>query len=331
VTTSVQICFGASSGGSLFAGGFEPVLAFNLTFDGRFQDFKTYEEYETTSQTFLQGISQYSKIVDGFDVGIAPLFSYKKDHNPPVSVTGDEFINITKEADDVIVWLSLGFHEHLLLAFLIRLFTRYSLPLEKIKVRRMETYLFNGRHEKILSIGMVSPAGLKEAVAPTPLQQVEIDLLTQGWEAITSSNPQKMEAYLNITPTTHFQEGMRDFQGRFPSSKSGLNCCQTELLEVYPSDQASVNANWLVGTVIGRNFSRESLDIFFDGYVIWNLMQLTNLHSPRPAFVITNPYTREHHVSLTDFGRALLKGNGNWMDENPVDYHVGGIHVNHTP
>ena len=287
----------------------------------------TYEDYETSSQTSLQTLYHYTKIVDGYDVGLTPLFYYRKDQEPPVSLTGNEFIKIMKQCDDVIVWVSLGFNEQLLLAFLVRLFTRYSLPLEKIKVRKIETYLYNGKPEDIFNIGMVPPEGLKEAPVPTPLQQVEIDLLIQGWDAITSPTPEKMEAYLSLPPTTHFQKGLKDFQNRFPSSKTGLNRCQTELLEAYPLDQSSVSANFLWCTVIGKGRDKGRFDGVHDGYVIWHLMQMTNVYASRPAFMMTNPYTREHQISLTDYGCALLDGKANWMDENAVDYYVGGIHV----
>ena len=150
---SLNVCYGVSAEGSLFGAGFEPTIAFGHAFDGCIQDFQTYEEYESASQKSLQQIYQYSRIVDEIDIGTVPLFYYRKDsNNPPIPLTSHEFLKIIRQCDDLIVWLSLGFNENLLLAFLIRLFTLYSLPLEKIKVKRIESQLIEGDQHEILSI-----------------------------------------------------------------------------------------------------------------------------------------------------------------------------------
>jgi hypothetical protein len=323
---SLNVCYGVSGEGSLFAAGFEPTIAFGHGFDGCIQDFQTYEEYESAFQKSLQQI--YHRIVDWVDIGTVPLFYYRKDsNNPPIPLTSHKFLKITQQCDDLIVWLSLGFNDNLLLAFLIRLFTLYSLPLEKIKVKRIESQLIEGDQHEILSIAMVSPKELRKATTSVPLQQLEIDLLTQGWDAITSSTPEKMEAYLDILPTTRFQEGIKDFRKRLPFLKTGLNRCQTDLLGVYPLDKADVKASWLVGSVMGKNHNDKHLDLVGDAYIFWNLMQMTNLYAKEPAFIIEQPYTREQSVALTAFGRAILEGKANWRDENSIDYYVGGLHI----
>ncbi len=325
---SLNVCYGVSAEGSLFVAGFEPTIAFGHTFEGRLQDFQTYEEYESTSQKHLQQVYKYSRIVDEMDIGTVPLFHYRKDNNtPPIPLTSYKFLEIIRQCDDVIVWLSLGFNENLLLAFLIRLFTLYSLPLEKIKIKRIESQLIEGNQQDIWSIAMVPPKELKKAIAFIPLQQLEIDLLTQGWDAITSSTPEKMEAYLAIPPITRFQEGIKDFRNRMPFFKTGLNRCQTDLLEAYPLDQAYVKAYWLMGSVLGKHYVNKYLDSIGDPYIIWNLMQMTNIYALEPAFIIEQPYTREQQVALTAFGRAILEGKANWRDKNSIDYYVGGLHI----
>ncbi len=322
---SLNVCYGVSTEGSLFAAGFEPTIAFGHGFEGRLQDFQTYEEYESASQKSFQ---QIFRIVGGVDIGTVPLFYYRKDsNNPPIPLTSHKFLKIIQQCDDLIVWLSLGFKDNLLLAFLIRLFVLYSLPLEKIKVKRIESQLIEGDQHEILSIAMVSPKELKKATTSVPLQQLEIDLLTQGWDAITSSTPEKMEAYLDSVPTTRFQEGIKDFRKRLPFLKTGLNRCQTDLLEVYPLDKADVKAFWLVGSVMGKNYNDKHLDLVGDAYIIWNLMQMTNLYAKEPAFIIEQPYTREQRVALTTFGRAILEGKANWRDKNSIDYYVGGLRI----
>ena len=121
---SLNVCYGVSAEGSLFAAGFEPTIAFGHGFDGCIEDFQTYEEYESTSQKSLQ---QIFRIVGGVDIGTVPLFYYRKDsNNPPIPLTSHKFLKITQQCDDLIVWLSLGFNDNLLLAFLIRLFTEPS-------------------------------------------------------------------------------------------------------------------------------------------------------------------------------------------------------------
>ncbi len=328
MTRSLHVCYGLSAAGSLFAEGFKPTLAFGHTFEGRIQDFKTYEEYEANSQKNLQEIYQHFESVDEIEIWETPLFHYRKDSNtPPIPLTSNTFQKVMTECDAVIVWVSLCFNENLLLAFLIRLFTLYSLPLEKIKVKKIESQLIEGKQHDILSIGMVSRKELKKETDVTSLQQFEIDLLTQGWDAVTSSTPEKMDTYLAIPFTTRFQEGVKDFRNRIPSLKTGLNRCQTDLLEAYPLDREYVKTAWLVGTVLGDNYMNNHLDLVVDLYIIWNLMQMTNLHSQEPAFIIEQPYTREEYVTLTAFGRILREGNVNWRDKNSVDYYVGGLHI----
>jgi len=328
MTTSLQICSGESAMGSLIQAGYAPVMSFSQGFDGPLQDFKTYEEYERAFQKFLYEIceenSEYRIL---FPV---PLFSYRHGPDRSLPISSSEFVKIINEHDEVVIWLSLCFQEQLLLAFLIRLFTLYSLPLEKLKIRRIETQIINGKSETMIAVGMIPPTAMTAAAPPTSLDKSEIELLIKGWATITSSNPEVMETYLRLPPTTRFQEGLKDFRTRLPSPKTGLNRCQTELLEAYPLDQPSINAHYLIGTVMGKLFEARHRDVMNDLYVQWLLMQMTNLDAPQPAFIISDPYTRVHCVSITDFGRALLEGKANWMDENLVDYYVGGVHVKNT-
>jgi hypothetical protein len=312
---------------SFIQAGYAPMMAFALGFDGPLLDLKTYEDYEKSFQKFLQVMCFESRIHYLEEFSSVPLFSYREGPSRSTPISSSKFIKIINECDEVIVWLSLGFHENLLLAFVIRLFTLYSLPLEKIKVRRLEAQTINEKSEKVLSVGHILPHRLAPAAPPTTLEQTEINLLIKGWEAITSSNPEVIEAYLGLPSTTSFQEGLKDFRHRLPSSKIGLNRYQTELLEAYPLDQSSVNAYYLVNAVIGK----WRLDMVNDLYVQWNLLLMTDLYALKPAFIIKDPFTREHHAFITDFGRTLLEGKINWQDYNPVDYYVGGLHIQSMP
>jgi hypothetical protein len=323
MSKSLQICFGMSVAGSLVHAGYEQILIFTQGFDGPLQDLKTYEDYEKAFQDFQKVMSSPNIYID--ELPIAPLFCYWQGLGQSTPLSSTEFIRIINECDESVIWLSLGFHENLLLVFLIRLFNLYSLPLKKIKVRRVETQIINGKSEPMVSVGMIPQQGLKAAAPSIPLDQSEIDLLIKGWEAITSLEQETIEAYLSIPSTTRFQESLKDFRNRMPSSKTGLNRCQTELLEAYPLDQRFENPLRLIGTAMGKLH----IDITFDLYIQWNLLLLTNLRARNPAFLITDPFTKERRISLTDFGRSLLEGKANWFDENPVDYYVGGLHIKH--
>ncbi len=316
MSKSLQICFGMSAAGLLRHAGYEQILIFTQGFDGPLQDLKTYEAYEKAFQDFQKVISSPNLYIDEFS--IAPLFCYSQGLCQSTPLSSTEFIRIINACEESVIWLSLGFHENLLLVFLIRLFTLYSLPLKKIKVRRIETQIIQGKLEPILSVSMIPQEGIKTAPPPTPLDQSEIDLLIKGWEAITSSEPETIEAYLTIPSTTCFQEGLKDFRNRMPSSKTGLNRSQTELLEAYPLDQPFENPLRLIGRAMGILH----IDITFDLYIQWNLLLLTNLRSKNPAFLLT-----EAGISLTDFGRSLLEGKANWLDKNPIDYYVGGLPI----
>jgi hypothetical protein len=328
----LQICFGESAMGSMIQAGYAPVIAFAQGFHGPLHDLDSYEGYEKAFQGFLEGMHHYigrEDITHWIEaLGSIPLFSYRDGTSPSTPLPSSEFIRLMNVHDKVIVWVSLGFHENLLLAFLIRLFTLYSLPIEKIMVKRSETQIINGKAEDVISWGVISPQGMKESPLPKTLDHDEIELLIKGWEAITSTNPASIEAYLAIPHTTQFQRGFRDFQKRRPSSNSGLTRCQTELLEAYPLETPSVKANFLIGTVMGN---QKHLDRMNDLDLYWNLASLTDLHAQRPAFISTDADTREHRVALTEYGRLLRDGKANWQEDNPVDYYVGGLHIHSTP
>lgn len=319
----LHICNGFSTAGSFRLAGLQNVLIFTLGFDGPLKDFQSYGEYRKVLWGFYRSLIDHE-----LHPPVEELFYVQstQKNQPPAAVSGELLHKTLKEHEEIFLWISAGFAENLLLAFLVRLFDLYQVPLRKLRIKQITHRKSNVGTFRIRSMAEVPPHALVTEAKIRLLQEQEAELLRSGWQALTHPSPGKLIEYIKRPSVTLFQKGLNEFIQRLPSRTDGLNFCERMLLKAYQVGEESMSVARLIGEVI----SVERLDFISEYYARWRLENLSDHIAKNPAFVFDNSASRPR-VSLTDFGRTLCKGTAKWFDENDIDYYVGGLHTSTAP
>lgn len=331
----LQICYGMSAAGSLRHAGYDSVMMFTHDFDGPLHDFKTYEEYESRSHSLHEEMAekygtygQYEQMFFMLDKTKPALLSV--DSGQQIPLMSEDFVDIIKEQDEIHFWLSKGFHEHILLSLIIRLFDLYSIDLQKIRIKTVtEAYDYHKVKYEVYHIGRVSPNTFAAIQTAYPLSSSQLSYFRDAWFALTAPTPHLLINLSHRSNEFHFLEGLKEFMDRLPDSKSGLNACEREILRaLHDTDQHSTKIGKIMGPIMGR----EGYVFKDDSYIYTCVKRLSDQHAKKPALVI-GPLLGGvdamylECITFTDFGKALSTGEANWLDENDIDYDVGGMHL----
>ena len=73
----------------------------------------------------------------------------------------------------------------------------------------------------------------------------------------------------------------------------------------------------------------EAMDMPGDLYVFDRVQRLSQHYATKPLleFSGSRQHIRASEVHLTDFGRDVLAGHANAIDENGIDDWIGGVHL----
>lgn len=175
-------------------------------------------------------------------------------------------------------------------------------------------------------MGELSPERIIEfSPGAKPIGDVEISEYRDAWATYTSDNPSDLLRYLDSRarqPT--LQRAMRSLALRYPDKKTGLSYCD-ELILKYAAEKGPRVAR-VVGYTIGFY---EAMDSLGDLYVFDRVRRLSQhvLTTPLLEFSGDQKQMRASEVQLTDFGRAVLSGDANVIEENGIDDWIGGVHL----
>lgn len=327
---TLQICNGMNNGLSLQRKGYN-VLSFIHTFDGPLKDFKTYDEYEKRFNDFARVLQDvygcsfndfarfeqdpcaFQKDGSYHDEYERMFFGSKNGKLSPIS--GEDFHHILRAQEEVCFWLSPRFEDHILLSLVIQLFDLYGID------------------PQILRIKIVTEFSLETVLPSLTLTKIQIDYFRQAWASLTSPTPDKIMEMIRGPQEFFFKDGLVKYLERFPYSQTGINGCERAIFEAYFLEALYEGKDVIsVARVIGRAwFGRYHYSDSF--YIHWRLINMTDKHAKQPVFIfhedhsfnIGNFYTGG--ISLTDFGRAVFTGKAKWLEENDIEYDVGGLHL----
>jgi hypothetical protein len=183
-----------------------------------------------------------------------------------------------------------------------------------------------GPNQTVLGMGELSAERIKE-YWPGELQLSEDRAADyrKAWMAYTNDDPSGLATYLESparNPVLH--RAMSSLVLRYPDTRSGLSYCD-ELILQYAQEKGP-RAVRVVGHAIAYN---ESLDSLGDAYVYYRARRLARESLSRPLLQISGDANnmRSSEIYLTDFGREVLNGRANAIDQNGVDDWIGGVHL----
>jgi hypothetical protein len=229
-----------------------------------------------------------------------------------------------EDYDRVVLWMSHGNWDQLALARVLSLYANAKRPrvLELIAVDE-----FPGS-ERFIGIGVL-PAEALRLLWNTrkPVTPAQLALGNDVWNALASSNPQQLAVLARTgTPALPLMAPvLHRHLCELPSVENGLSLTQQLVLQFLSEDDTLTLNRVFLELLRGRE------PLFFRGD--WGLLRLVDamLEAFEPVFtrVLAAPGERYflQKLTITDVGRAVLRGERDWMSLRPPPRWVGGVHV----
>jgi hypothetical protein len=238
---------------------------------------------------------------------------------------GEQRLRLT--ADDyerVVLWMEHDSYDQLVLARLLAHYANAPRPrvLELICVRE-----FPGG-QRFIGIGQL-PAEALRLLWPTrvPVTDAMLALGDSVWDALGSADPRSL-AWLarSGTPALPVMAGaLHRHLRELPSVDNGLGLTECLILQIL-SEIAPVTLNRVFYLLVSE---REPLPWMGDLGVLHVVEDM--LRASQPVFTRSAPPPDERwfsqQLTITDLGRAVLRGEVDWQSLRPPSRWVGGVHV----
>lgn len=227
------------------------------------------------------------------------------------------------EADEVVVWVTQGLADQLLLTWIVFLFDRFEFDHAKLRVVEFQEAVQNW---PLLTIGELSPEAINRLnPGAKPLDPEQIDDLRRAWRAYTSSDPRELTDFVTgpiASPYLH--RAMAQLVCRYPDVRTGLSRWDEVLL------QQTIENGPLLLRAIGHTMAAcDTPDWVGDGYLFDRITKLGGPELTSPLIELSSgpPPKKRLHAEVTEFGRKVLAGEANHVAENGIDDWVGGVHL----
>ena len=226
--------------------------------------------------------------------------------------------------DEVVLWFDACLFDQTLLIHLLDRLGRVTL------------------NQTVLSLICISDRGLGElrpdemaALFPTRalVTAEQIRLAQDAWAAFTAPDPRRIESVLarDCAALPYLAPALRRHLQQFPSVRNGLNRLQNQALEVVAAGTAKL------GPIFVQVSDREEQKFIGDTMLWACLDELARGRAPLLAIAGPEAIVRPLHeplqdldrwtVTITDQGRAVLRGEADWVRLNGIDSWLGGVHL----
>lgn len=227
------------------------------------------------------------------------------------------------EAAEVVIWVTQGLADQLLLAWIVFLFDRFEFDHAKLRVVEFQETVQNW---PLLTVGELSPEAINRLnPGAKPLVPEQIDDLQRAWRAYTSSDPRELTGFVTgPTASPYLHRAMAQLVCRYPDVRTGLSRWDEVLLK-----QTIENGPLLLRAIGHTMAACDTPDWVGNGYLFDRVMKLGGPELPSPLVDLRSglPPKKRPHIEITDFGRKVLAGEANHVAENGIDHWVGGVHL----
>ena len=231
--------------------------------------------------------------------------------------------------DEIVLWLGTELADQIAQAWLPVYLRALDAQSPELKIIQFER---NSRGREVPGLGMLHPKEIAAHPPPMTLtkeQLVELDIV---WQALTSTEPAALSAYLRTASRfPRLVRALGEGLTRFPDATTGVNAWEYRLLR-------NVTRARECPRVIGQTLA-DSYDAFFagtggrdqvgDGWLFARMRRLADGSLREPALEITGSGTEyvDREVRLTPFGQRVLDKKANFVDANGIDDWVFGVHL----
>jgi hypothetical protein len=222
--------------------------------------------------------------------------------------------------DAIVLWFEHDLFDQSILWFLLDWFARHG---HRAPLYLVTTDRFPG-HPRFIGLGELNPEELLTLYKTVrPVRPEEITLAQTLWNAWLAPTPTTLEVSLSTDLSAlPFAHGaiVRHLED-LPWTEDGLS--RTERAALTAIDRGAVDA----GAAFLAVQAAEERPWMGDGMLFAELDRLARL--PRPFVQVSGSRTIEHEtaVALTDTSRAILCGDLDATDANPIDRWIGGAHL----
>jgi hypothetical protein len=223
----------------------------------------------------------------------------------------------------VVIWMEHDTYDQVVLAKLLAHYATAKRPriLELIAVDE-----FPGG-QRFLGIGQLPPEALR-LLWPTrkPITSAQLALGQDVWAALNSADPRPLAILARSgTPALPIMApALLRHLSELPSVANGLRLSEQLLLQILSND-GSVRRNPLYGRLQLRDPLPYNSDLaYFD-----LLDYMLAASAPLVTVVRTDINEQQFRidVSITDLGRAVLRGDRDWLSLQPPSRWLGGVHI----
>ncbi|AJY76664.1 DUF1835 domain-containing protein [Paenibacillus beijingensis] len=231
---------------------------------------------------------------------------------------------------EIVLWFEYDLFDQTMLCYLLHWFSGQSLGHTKLSLLNIDS--FPGI-DSFRGLGQLSVKQLEQLLgAWHPVQQEQLDLGAQVWEAYASPEPGELVRLLaadtSALPFVH--DAFQLHLSRLPSVYNGLGIVEQTTLEIL--QRAPLTTFNLFAQAGDRLHVLGMGDLQY-----WHCLAKMS-QSPHPLLHIEGltsfPNYKNHSpsfgncaVRLTELGRVVLSGEKDWMQVNGIDEWYGGVHL----
>ena len=149
----------------------------------------------------------------------------------------------------------------------------------------------------------------------------QFDLAARAWNGYSSSDPRDIETLLQTDTSSlpYLAPALRGHLRRFPSTINGLGLIENRALHIIESGVKRFSE-------LFRRFGElEPVYGLGDSQFWWSLRRLADAN--QPLLKINEGTPQDAAIEITDLGRAVLNGKGDFVLLNGIDQWLGGVYL----
>ena len=236
------------------------------------------------------------------------------------SVAQEEKLASFTDYEEVVLWFEHDLFCQVHLIYLLNWFADRDLGKTKLSLICIGS--FPGR-ENFRGLGELSAEELSSLFpSRQSVTRGQLDLATRAWDAYRSTDPRDLESLLqnDTSPLPFLAPALKGHLRRFPSTANGLGRIENRGLQLVDSGLNNFDD-------LFRRFGEvEPVYGLGDAQFWTSLRRLAEANQPLLTMSGDRP-SPDTKIEITDLGRAVLRGEGDFVLLNGIERWLGGVYL----